>query len=234
MNKLLKTLSLLFALSCAQAPGLLQAKGYPEFPYSDDMDVVVVANNMDYNGLPMRAFQFSSSADEAEVVAFYEREWGEEMTNILFGDWRILSHKEGDYLMTVQIEQNTMAKTHGTLGITPMFKLVDAGSRHVQKLQAGIGKDFPMPPRSEVINDIRADDGGINSRTIMFANSQSVLQNIKFYLRKMQAQGWEILGGYPESLDNLTALAMNKGGQKLNLSFVSREGKTYGVATTLN
>lgn len=210
------------------------AKEYPEFPFSKSMDVVIVANDMDYNGLEMRAYQFKSKDDEADIVAYYESEWGDEMTNVLFGDWRILSHREGDYLMTVQIEQNTMAMTHGTLGITPMFRLVDAGSSHVRKLQAGIGKDFPTPPKSKILNDIKTDDAGMVTRTLMFENAQSVRQNLKFYLRNMQSDGWQVLGGIPEDISDLKTLAMNKGGRKLNLSFVSKGGKTYGVATSIN
>ncbi|GGZ98335.1 hypothetical protein GCM10008090_03460 [Arenicella chitinivorans] len=211
-----------------------RAKGYPEFPYSKNMDVVIVADNMDFNGLEMRAYQFKSKDDEEDIVAFYESEWGDEMTNVLFGDWRILSHREGDYLMTVQIEQNTMAVTHGTLGITPMFRLVDAGSAHIKKLQSGIGKDFPTPPKSKILNDIKSDDGGIVTRTLLFENAQSVRQNLRFYLRSMQSDGWQVLGGTPENIKDVNVLAMNKGGRKLNLSFVSRDGKTYGVATSIN
>lgn len=227
-----KKISVLLVFSLALCSNA-NAKGYPEFPYSKNMDVVIVADNMDYNGLEMRAYQFKSKDDEDEIVAFYQSEWGDEMTNVLFGDWRILSHREGDYLMTVQIEQNTMAMTHGTMGITPMFRLVDAGSAHVKKLQSGIGKDFPTPPKSKIINDIKSDDGGIETRTLLFENSQSVRQNLRFYLR-MQSDGWQVLGGPPENINEVNALAMNKGGKKLNLSFVSRDGKTYGVATSIN
>ncbi|WP_147250988.1 hypothetical protein [Arenicella xantha] len=227
MTKFLSLIGLL--MSCA----IVTAKGFPDFPYSKEMDVLIVANDMQVNGIRMRAFQFKTSKDEAHIVDFYKGEWGEEMTDVLFGDWRILSHRDGDYLLTVQIEQGDHQLTHGTMGITPAFKLAEQSDRKLAKLQKSVGKDFPMLPSSQVISDIRSEDLGQDSQTLMFSNKQSIRQNVNFYLRKMMSDGWQLLGSNAEQAAELGAFALNKGEQKMNLSFVRDQGVTYGVAVTL-
>lgn len=206
------------------------ADDFPKFPYSKDMDVVVVAQEMIVNGVRMRAYQFTSNKGEDHVVDFYNSEWGDEMTDVVFGDWRILSHKEDDFLMTVQIEQGDHPITHGTLGITPAFELANMNSGQLSKIESKVGMGFPMLANSKVVSDITSNDQGRMNRTLIFTNSRSVRQNIEFYLNRLGPKGWEVLGSKSRAKRGLNALALNKGDEQLNLSFVRKDHKTYGVA----
>ena len=212
---------------------ITQAKSFPDFPYSDKMDVLLVADEMIVNGVRMRALQFKTSQDEVHVVDFYKQEWGEEMTDVLFGDWRVLSHRDGDFLLTVQIEQGDHQLTHGTMGITPAFKLAKQSDQKLAKIQKTIGNDFPMLAGTQIVSDIGSKDIGQKSRTLLFSNNKSIRQNVRFYLNKMTSDGWQLLGSNTAEAQQAGAFALNKGEQKMNLSFVRNEGLTYGVAVTL-
>jgi hypothetical protein len=211
------------------------SKGLPKFPYSDDMDVLIIAKQMVLNGVPMNAFQFSTRKPESEIVSFYEEEWGDgEMTNILFGDWRVLSHRDGDHLFTVQIEQGNSLTTHGTLSVSPMFAVLEKGAKKIGKMVDDIGKDFPVPNGSEFISDMVTDDLGRETRTLFFSNTKSISHNIDYYKNKMvKHNNWAMLPTESTKSKEAGALALSKNGKELNLSFVRKSGKTHGIAVSV-
>ena len=79
--------------------------------------------------------------------------------------------------------------THGTLGITPAFRLAESSAKKLKAIQAGVGEDFPTLPGTTVINDITANDAGRRSRTLFFSNKDSVAQNVRYYLKKLRSDG---------------------------------------------
>ena len=226
-------LNKIIVLFCITACFELSAKSLPEFPFSKEMDVLVVADEMVVNGIKMRAYQFKTKDDEETVVEFYKKEWGKEMTDVLFGDWRVLSHKENEFLFTVQIEQGNHLLTHGTLGVTPIFEMLEYSDSKLKKINRDIGKKFPALPGTKFINDIKSDDMGRKTRTLLFSNERSIKQNLEFYKNKMQAVGWTLLAPDTMKKSKFPALAMNRGEQQLNLSFVRESDLTYGVAVSM-
>lgn len=215
-------------------PKYAAAENYPEFPFSKKMSVVVIANDMQVNGLPMRAYQFKTNEDENHIVDFYVKEWGDEMTNVLFGDWRILSHKENGYLMTVQIEQNSSSITHGTLGITPMFDYIKGDGRKMKRALKAVGKNIPILPGSKVVIDTESKEQGKTIRTVLFSNNKSIDRNLSFYINYLEREGWSMLSPdmFEKTKKAVPAIAMNRNGEKFNLSFVRHSGETYGIAMT--
>jgi hypothetical protein len=211
------------------------SKDLPKFPYSDDMNVLIIAKQMVYNGVMMNAYQFSTRKSESDVVSFYEDEWGtDEMNNILFGDWRVLAHRDGDHLFTVQIEQGNNLTTHGTLSVSPMFAIVDKGAKKIGKMADDIGKNFPVPNGSKFMSDMVTEDLGRKTRTLMFSNSKSISHNMDYYQNKMvNHDNWSMLPTESTKSKEAGALALGKNGQELNLSFVRRSGKTYAIAVSV-
>lgn len=210
------------------------AEDFPEFPFSKKMDVVFVASEMIVNGMPMRAFQFKTKEDEPHIVEFYQNEWGDEMTDVVFGSWRVLSHRENDYLMTVQIEQGDYALTHGTMGITPTFGYVENSGIKMRKALKSIGAGFPMLSGTKIISDIASNEMGKTSRTVMFSNKKSITRNLDYYIREMKNNGWVMLAPdmFERRRGEIPAFAMNKNGEKFNLSLTRLKGETFGVVVT--
>jgi len=210
------------------------ARDFPEFPFPKNMVVVLAAKNIEYNGIPTQIYQFHTDDSIAEVVEFYDKEW-DDLDEVDFGDLKILSHRDDDYLLTVQIERESDLRTHGTLSIAPMFKLL-GGSRHkLRKKIKAVGADFPALSNTEFISDLVADEIGGESRSLLFSNEYSVERNIEFYRTKMMADGWKsvIVNNAKSKRVKTTVLALNKNSKKLNIGFSRQAGRTYGVAVFL-
>lgn len=206
------------------------ALGEISFPYSDDMKVKLVAEEMVVNGLPMKAYQFQTKKSIEDVVKYYAGIWPD-LNDVQFGEWRILSHRDKGYLLTVQFESDSNKITHGLLGISPLFDLMDASKSEINKMASGVGKGFLLPPNSEVINDITSIDLGKDSRTIVFRNKLSINRNYQYFRTQYSNKGWVDLITSASAAKKLKtqALAMNKKGQELNVSFSKQGSFTYGV-----
>ncbi len=211
--------------------GTVIADDYPDFPFSKKMNVVIAANSIEYNGIPTQIFQFDTELSLDELTDYYEDQWSD-LNKVDAGDRRILSHREGDYLQTVQIELSNHPTTHGILVSSPVFKLLDQSDTKIKKLRKAIGDGFPSLPNTIFISDIRGEEVAGDSRSLLFLNDYGIRRNIEFYSTKMSAEGWVSIN--QKGLDaNPSVLAMNKGGRKFNLSFSRKDDKTHGVAVFL-
>lgn len=232
----MKTQLTIFVLLLAYAWGsIAQAERFPKFPIEKSMSVAVVAENIAYNGIPTRIYQFNTASSVSDVVEYYSKQW-KDLNEVDSGDLKILSHRDGDYLLTVQIELNSRsAETHGTLTTSPMFALLEMSNSKLRKQKAQIGKDFPKLPNTYVVSDIKANEIVGESRSLLFSNEYDVERNMRFYRQKFSADGWQELITSAKSNSNLAgnSIALNKHGRKLNLSFSKQAGKTFGVAVFL-
>jgi len=222
-----KLLGLFLSLLVVSQP--LTAMDGVDFPYSEDMNVTLVAQEMVVNGLPMKAYQFHSQKSIDEITQYYAEQWAD-LNDVKFGEWRILSHRQDGYLFTVQFEKESSLMTHGLLGISPLFDMMEESDREIDKKVDSIGKGFVLPPNSEVINDIKSVDLGKHSRTVVYRNQLSIGRNYQYFKTQYLNKGWlDLLAGSAANKDS-QALAMNKNGQELNVSFSKSDGFTYGVA----
>lgn len=212
--------------------GLLLVQGraalaFPEFPTADFMHVQIVADAVEFNGVPMRLFAFSSERSEQDLLGFYRKVWGEEFADTEFGPQRILAHRKDDYLLVVQILERDALGSRGTLSIAPLFS---------RKLRPGehLGAGFPLMPGSMVVSDIHAQDAGKASRTLVVSSKKSLPQTIAFYRQRFLQEGWQplIIGGQElgEARGGQQALVLNRAGEELNLAFSRVEDETFTVA----
>lgn len=202
------------------------AVDFPEFPIAEFMRLSVAADNIQFNGVPIRIADFRSDKSEAAVVAFYRETWKEEIADADYAMWRILSHREGDFLLTVQVSGRGGAGSGGTLSIAPVFS---------PNIEPGkdLGKGFPLLPGTTVVNDIQARDGPNRSRTLLMVNGMSVRQNRDYYSRRFLREGWrEMAGNRDENGDPMEnpPLILSRGRDELNIAFTVVDGKTHTVA----
>ncbi len=206
----------------------LWAFEYPEFPAADFMEVKVVAENIQYNHLPMRIFNFRSGQSVEAVRAFYNDEWEGEIAEKDVERWKILSHREGDFLLTVQIRKEQELATHGTLSIAPVFS-------DSPELDEELGRGVDTMPGAKVINDIQSVDGGKSSRTLVLEHPDSVQRTADYYSALYERQGWnrtlsnvgDLVPGIGQV--DVRALGFQKGSRRLDMAFSRKEGKTYTV-----
>lgn len=230
--------SVLLAVGLLLVSSLCMAKGLPDFKAAKFMRVTIVANAMVYNGLPMRAYEFTASKGVDKVEAFYTRLWGKELKKSQAGQWTVLSHFDGTYLFSVQVEEDDMQRAVGLLSVSEPGAV---------SAKFKLGEGFPMPPSSTVVNDISAQDLGKNSRTLVLVNDRSMSSNRRFYRRHYEQRGWvELMPSDPKAKkvggrrsssggpDSTNALLMSKGGDELNMNFERVDGRTVVVAVEVD
>lgn len=228
----------LLAIGLLLVSTLCAAKALPDFKAAKFMRVTVVADAMIYNGLPMRAYEFTASKSVDEVEVFYTELWGKEIKKSQAGPWMVLSHFDGRYLFSVQVEEDNMQRAVGLLSVSEPGAVSS---------KFELGEGFPMPRSSTVVNDISAEDLGKNSRTLVLLNDQSIASNLRFYRRHYERRGWMELGEGGQAAkkrgggkssrddpDGSNALIMSKGGNELNMSFDRVEGRTVVVAVEVD
>jgi len=212
-----------------------KADRWPAVPYMPGTRVNVVGENLKYNGAWMNAYEMTSPKSVKELIGFYQREWGGRVTvtplvgpaaiitqeglktNEKREEWQILAHREGDFLITIQLGENPAEA--GSLGYVGIMESFDAAKGPYKT-------SFPMPSRSSLISEIFANDLGRNSRTVTLFNYASIDHNINFYRNYYLRRGWMELG--TEVRDRAVsadagALLMSKGSSEMNL-MVGREG----------
>lgn len=209
---------------------LVEARSFPDFPAADFMQLTLVAEDMQFNGVPMRLIEFKTGANRERVIGFYRTKWGEDLAETKLGEADILSHRDGDYLLTVQINPGHGLETSGTLSTAPLFD-------NKARSRSALGKGFPMPSGTTVVNDIVATDGPKKSRTLLLKTTKSLRQTYDFYSRRFEQEGWKPLAPdankQPEPHENM-GLILGRKGDELNLAFVSGADGTVIVAVLVD
>jgi hypothetical protein len=159
------------------------APSCPSFPTPQSSRVVVVAQDMVVNGVPMSASELHSKQSPADVARFYRGEWESRSQRVLEtmdGDWRTLATKDGQCFFTAQIKAGVGSGTYALLGTTQLI----TGTAKAR------GEGFPKLSGSTVYNDILSKDLGKTGRTLLMANKFSVDANASFYRNAMSGEGW--------------------------------------------
>lgn len=223
----LKSLIVLLGLAIMCFSWSVQARNYPDFAVAPFMHVQIVADDMQFNGVPMRIVEFNSTQPRARVIEFYRGTWGDRVVETDMGDRYILAHRDGDYLLTVDIAADTGMGAKGTLSTTAFF---DPRVRPSDTL----GEGFPMLPQSTVFNDIKSVDGSNYSRTLVINSNHNLQRTYDFYQRRFYQEGWrEVVpasgSGEPVQAAG-RAILLNRRNDELNIAFVPEGRGTMVVA----
>jgi hypothetical protein len=222
-------LALVLELSAPQASAI----SMPEIPQAPDMSIVVVSDHMVLNGLDMSTYQVASPHSLDEVLSFYRTAWRGEVAEspmqvgISAVPWTVLAHRDGDFLITVQLTPSKGGGVYGYIAISTMF---------ADRFQE-TGRDVLMPAGSTLLNDITADDPGRSSRTLVIRNEDSVEFNLEYYRSHLRDQGWTEavdLSAMPSDIAPHQVLMMNRGSDELNLSVTRSGGMTTVVMVTVH
>jgi hypothetical protein len=166
--------------------------GWPTIPTPENSSVIVVADNMIFNGVPMKTWELKALMAPKELQQFYMTAWSaarKEGDSTVPGHlikkipkYTVISRVEENYLLTVQIEDRKTESSRAYLAISKIL----AGTEKDYIL----GDGFPALTGTVFINDISAIDGHKKSRTII-ATSEAPLQALaNFYRNAMKKTGW--------------------------------------------
>jgi hypothetical protein len=144
-----------------------------------------VAEDMNYNGVPMRVQFFRSKITLAALLEHYRQRWSEggqrRYVENDVGPWKAISREQGDYFITVQVRPAGKG-SEGYLSQRPTHA----------RPKAGLGDGFPFPPGSDVVNDILTRDSDRTARTLLAFNGLTVDANADFYRTRLTKEGWAV------------------------------------------
>ncbi|WMS87247.1 hypothetical protein [Pleionea litopenaei] len=192
-----------------------------EIPVPKFFKVQVVADHMNMNGIDMGVLQFQTKESFSAIESFYKSEVGEIKVSAL-DTMRVVSWLDDDKLFSVQVNYDDFNRVnHGFITVSNMPQFMNK--------QVELGKDFPLPSRSTVINDIKAQDLNKNSRTLWINNNSTVKNNIAFYKSHYQREGWRLDHEMIKPDGNSGVLMMSLGANELNLVANINEAMTTDI-----
>lgn len=153
------------------------------FPTPPSSRLVVVAQDMIVNGVPMSASELHTKQGPSDVMRFYRGEWESRSQRVVEtneGGWQTLATKDGNCFFTAQIKAGVGTGTYALLGVTQLV----TGTPKVR------GDGFPKMGGSTVYNDIVSKDLGKTGRTLVMTNTFSADANASFYRSAMEGSGW--------------------------------------------
>jgi len=146
--------------------------------------VVVVADDLVINNVPMATWEIRWRESPERLRAYYRNLWetrGGRVVETEAGEWKTVATLDGECFYTVQTKP-VATGSYGLIGVT---------KPPANAVSAPLGTGFPSLSGSRVANDLRHRDGVRNARTVMLANSFSIEANASFYRNAMAGQGWD-------------------------------------------
>lgn len=224
----MKIKALVFAVLISTTSFVTLADSWPVIPTPKDSKISVVSEDTIFNGVPMKMWEMNVNKKSEEVLDFYRKEWAKPtikgapgFTENEYGEWKLISRMEDEYLLTVQVKDRPLNRTLALIAMStlPMAKNLPAP-----------GKGFPVLADTLVMNDIKSSDGNKDSRTIIAQNNRPVTENIKFYRRLFRRKGWTEISENLEPHPKAGALMFDKRNKELNLTVTKNNKKTDIVA----
>jgi len=204
-----------------------------EVPLAPGLRMIALAREMHWNGIPMQVQHFTSRKPPEQVLGWYRQKWqvernGESVpmwVETKLEPWTLLTHREGDYMQTVQIRSGAEG-SEGWLGEIRLSDLERAGN-------ARLAADFPRMRGSELINDLRTKDIGQKGAVILLRNGFSVASNASFYREHYVGRGWHVDADMPVADGHL--LVFRRGPQEINITISEGDdGRRYVVANPVS
>ncbi len=204
--------------------------GPPDFPPPRDAKVEWVGSDIVRNGIPMSIRLFRIEGGVEDVLAFYREIWAigetEDEPGFKEGEadpWEIITRLEDNYMMSVQVQPDSLGGSWGYLGLSRLP--IGEGARDHRP------KSFPMMSGSKLVNDTETRDIGRKARTLMILNRFSVGGNAQFYRSHYEAQGWSEVMDAGTVSGRTHSLVFENGKRTVSLSIAAGEdGRTVVVA----
>ncbi|MRR52094.1 MAG: hypothetical protein EG825_14485, partial [Rhodocyclaceae bacterium] len=106
----------ILAAAGAQAKGI----GCRELSYPERAQVVIVAEDIVFNGVPMAAWELRWNEPPEKLRAFYRAGWearGNRVTENAVGEWKTVATADGSCFYTVQTK-STATGSYALIGVT--------------------------------------------------------------------------------------------------------------------
>ncbi|HKJ65488.1 MAG TPA: hypothetical protein VJ969_08805, partial [Desulfopila sp.] len=149
-----------------------------DMPVPGWMETTAVAEKMVVNGISSQVHHFTAPRPVEELLEYYRLRWddtkagGKGYREADARYWRVISRLQGRYLLTVQAREKDTFSSEGYLAVADLKDIEDQGREQ---------KVVPKMRGSEIINDSKSIDGGIQGRTMLIVNAFSTATNSDYY-----------------------------------------------------
>ncbi|MDR2452008.1 MAG: hypothetical protein LBE85_09660 [Candidatus Accumulibacter sp.] len=179
-------------LKAGLLPALFLAAGFchagkPEvLPVPPEAAAEIVANDMRYNGAPMRIVQFST-LDADETLKFYrehfvryakEGKYAEKSSNRRKMIGAMMQDKR---IVNVEMTRKNKAAVHVLVSSLDIFQM---------EIPEKLAGDIPRMPGSKVVQHLDSRDGAKSNRFVIIQNNQSVESNAMYLREHYLKAGW--------------------------------------------
>jgi len=207
---------LLAALLLLAAPA---ARAWVTMEAPPQSTVAWVAQDMVYNGIPMRIQYFHSKRSLNDVLAYYRQRWTDigwkNYVENTVGPWRNISRAQGDFFLVVQVRPAVGNTAEGYLSQRPL----KSPPRPL------LGQGAPLPSGSEVVNDILSHDEDRQGRTLLAYSPLSVDACAAYYRDATGKDGWTLVSE-GKTQNGGRQMVLRKGSQELSAAFAPSGNRT--------
>lgn len=210
--------ALLLLVQIGSARPIGETAGIGNLDLPRGMQTDPIGERLRINGVETRVWQFRSTDGVDAVATHFSREWSGKIARSNAGGWDILSHRDGEWLITVQSGPADALGVHrGFIAIARLFVPRD-------RLRA----EPPRLPRTQLLQDIEAEDLGRPSRTMLLLSEESAAQNLEFYRAHFRAEGFVPLaaGALTQGPDG-GSLSLTRRGEHLDIGIAERGGRSW-------
>lgn len=192
--------------------------GIDDFELPHSMQTDHIGEWMRIDGVQTRAWQFHSTDDADAIAEHFGHEWNGRIARTTAGGWDILSHRQGDWLATVQTgPPDALGHHRGFIAIAHRF-----APRH---------RSRPSPtvlPSTQLLQDVEAEDRGRRSRTMLLVSDRSAAQNLDFFRAYFRSEGFEPLaaGALTKAPDG-GGMSLVRGNEQIDLAIAERDGRSW-------
>tara|TARA_B100001059_G_scaffold235105_1_gene279695 strand:+ start:3962 stop:4633 length:672 start_codon:yes stop_codon:yes gene_type:complete len=205
---------------------LINLKVEAKISIPENSTLVVISDGMLVDGLKMKAWEFKSNNSLDDNIAFFTDKWeskSDVFTQKKLNEWDVVNAVIDGVIYTAKLRSVGNKGTFGYLGTS------EKPDDRLKKLSNSL-QGFPMPNGTTVMREIKSEDGGKISNTMILDNNLSVKRNLNFYNKYYTKYNWAIdKVAYTKQLDNGVFIARN-GPNNVNITFMRQKGRTFITA----
>lgn len=202
-------------------------QGWPEVEFPKNATVEIVADNMNFNGMPMRTWAVTDKQTSPILAAaFYRQQWKDNSFKFdeqKLGNDFIINSLQPPYLLTARIK--------------PQLKgvLVYVGISKNEAVTADANSlAFPTLASSTVLSDIRNQDLFKRGRTLLLSSNSEIGSAYRYYYNYFVGQGWSVSGDLLDVNAGKGVLMFTSGSSTVDITFSRKSGQLSIVANLVS
>lgn len=195
-----------------------------DFPVPPKTQLQAITDSTNYEGMTLKIRRFDVNLTIEQVLNFYRKEWQDEYVENDVPPWKMISTKQGDEFLTVQIQTSGFKQSWGYLGTSDLPAFLESGRMLGENKQF-----FPMMRGSKIINDMLNDDIGKQSRVLLINNNFSVNGNAQYYRDHYVGNGWTNIIDQSGGNTLSHVLVFQRGSQSVSMSINPAPAKVGGA-----